>query len=542
MPARSRPRGVSGCARTVVNVAPVGDTAEVRPPEGRVVIHRSPFPDVEVPATSLPALVLRDVEAHADKPALIDGPSGRTLTYAQLAGAVARTASGLSARGFAKGDVLALSSPNLPEFAVVFLAVTSLGGVVTTANPLSTADELRRQLVDSGARLLVTVPPLVDVARQAIDGTVVRELVVFGEADRATPFAALLADQVSVDPAPIDPAVDLAVLPYSSGTTGVSKGVMLTHRNLVANLAQLDAMAPYAAVPVRGDDVVLGLLPFFHIYGMVVIMGYALLKGATVVTMPRFDLEEFLELIQSRGITYVNVVPPIVQAMAKHPAVDGYDLGSLRALASGAAPLSAEIAGMAAERIGCAVMQGYGMTELSPVSHTNPDPPDRIDRGSVGPPIPSTECRIVDVDTGADVAVGEKGELLVRGPQVMTGYLNADDATAAAIDDDGWLRTGDIATVDERGYFTIVDRVKELIKYKGFQVAPAELEALLLTHEQVVDAAVVGSPDELMGFVADRVAPHKRIRRVELVEQIPKSASGKILRRQLIEAERGASV
>ena len=526
------------------------------------MIHRSPFPDVVVPATSLPALVLRDVEAHAEKPALIDGPSGRTLTYAHLAGAVARTASGLAARGFSKGDVLALSSPNLPEFAVVFLAVTSLGGVVTTANPLSTPDELRSQLVDAGARLLVTVPPLVDMARRAIEGTVVRELIVFGEAARATPFAALLADGVTIDPAAIDPADDLAVLPYSSGTTGVSKGVMLTHRNLVANLAQLDAMAPHAAVPVRGDDVVLGLLPFFHIYGMVVIMGYALLKGATVVTMPRFDLEAFLELIQSYGITYVNVVPPIVQAMAKHPAVDRYDLGSLRALASGAAPLGADVADMAAERVGCAVMQGYGMTELSPVSHTNPDPPDRIDRGSVGPPIPGTECRIVDVDSDADVEVGEKGELLVRGPQVMAGYLNDDQATAATIDGEGWLRTGDIATVDERGYFRIVDRVKELIKYKGFQVAPAELEALLLTHDGVADAAVVASPDdeagevpkafvvpagdldpdELMAFVAERVAPHKRIRRVEFVEQIPKSASGKILRRQLIDAERGAGV
>jgi acyl-CoA synthetase (AMP-forming)/AMP-acid ligase II len=526
------------------------------------VIHRSPYPDVEVPPTSLPALVLRDVEAHADKPALIDGPSGRTLTYAQLAGAVARTASGLAARGFSKGDVLALSSPNLPEFAVVVLAVTSLGGVVTTANPLSTVDELRSQLIDAGARLLVTVPPLVEVARQAIEGTVVRELIVFGQADRATPFASLLADRVTVDPTPIDPSTDLAVLPYSSGTTGMSKGVMLTHRNLVANLTQLDAMAPHAAVPLRGDDVTLGLLPFFHIYGMVVIMGYALLKGATVVTMPRFDLEQFLGLIQSRGITYINVVPPIVQAMAKHPLVDDFDLGTLRALACGAAPLGANVAAVAAERVGCAVMQGYGMTELSPVSHTNPDPPDRIDLGSVGPPIPSTECRIVDVDTGEDVAAGDKGELLVRGPQVMAGYLNNADATAAAIDEDGWLRTGDIATVDERGYFTIVDRVKELIKYKGFQVAPAELEALLLTHDGVVDAAVVGSPDdeagevpkayvvaagdldpdELMAFVADRVAPHKRVRRVQLVEQIPKSASGKILRRQLIEAERGASV
>ena len=525
------------------------------------MIHRSPFPDVDVPAVSLPAFVLRDVEAHADKAALIDGPSGRTLRYGQLAGAVARVASGLAARGFEKGDVLAISSPNLPEYAVVLLAVTSLGGVVTTANPLSTPDELHRQLVDSGATMLVTVPPLVEAARQAIERTVVRELIVFGEADRATPFAALLDDGVNVDPAPIDAATDLAVLPYSSGTTGVSKGVMLTHRNLVANLAQLEAMASHVAVPVRGDDVVLGLLPFFHSYGMTVVMCYSLFKGATIVTMPRFDLEQFLDLIQTHDVSYINVVPPIVQALAKHPLVDSFDLGSLRGVMSGAAPLGGDIARMAADRVGCTVMQGYGMTELSPVSHGNPDDAETIDPSLVGPPIPGTECRLVDVDTGEDVGVREAGELLVRGPQVMRGYLNNPEATATAIDDEGWLRTGDIATVDDDGYFAIVDRVKELIKYKGFQVAPAELEALLLTHDAVADVAVVASPDEeagevpkayvvpqgdldpddVLAFVAERVAPHKRVRRIEIVEQIPKSASGKILRRELIDRERAAA-
>ncbi|HSJ45982.1 MAG TPA: AMP-binding protein [Euzebyales bacterium] len=525
------------------------------------MIHRSPFPDVEVPDVSLPAYVLRDVEAHADKVALIDGPSGRTLRYGQLGGAVARVASGLAARGLGKGDVLAIVSPNLPEYAVVFLAVTSLGGVVTTANPLSTPDELHHQLVDSGATMLVTVPPLVGPARQAIERTVVRELIVLGEAEQTTSLAALLDDGVTVDPAPIDPGTDLAVLPYSSGTTGTSKGVMLTHGNIVANLVQIDAMAPHVAVPISGHDVVLGLLPFFHIYGMTVIMCYGLFKGATIVTMPRFDLERFLDLIQTHDVSYVNVVPPIVHALAKHPVVDSFDLRSVRGLMSGAAPLGGDVARMTAERIGCTVMQGYGMTELSPVSHSNPDDAGTIDPSLVGPPIPGTECRLVDVDTGEDVGVGEPGELLVRGPQVMRGYLNNPEATAAAIDEDGWLRTGDIATVDDAGYFAIVDRVKELIKYKGFQVAPAELEALLLTHAEVADAAVVASPDEeagevpkayvvsrgeldpddLIGFVAERVAPHKRVRRVEFVEQIPKSASGKILRRELIERECAAA-
>lgn len=524
------------------------------------MIHRSPFADIDVPDVSLPAFVLAGVEDHPEKPALIDGPSARTLTYGQLAGAVARVATGLADRGLSHGDVVAIASPNLPEFAVVFLAATSLGGIVTTANPLYTVDELHHQLVDANAVMLITIPPLVDTARQAMRQTAVRELMVFGEAEGATPFAALLGDGVTTSPAVIDPAADIAVLPFSSGTTGLPKGVMLTHRNLVANLAQLKALDPHVAVPLGADDVVLGLLPFFHIYGMTVILAYGLHKAATIVTMPRFDLEQFLALIERHRVTYVNVVPPIIQALAKHPVVDTYDLSSLREVGSGAAPLGGDIAGMAADRIGCAVAQGFGMTELSPVSHVNPDDQDRIDRGSVGPPIPSTECRVVDVQSGDDVETGEAGELLVRGPQVMRGYLNNPDATAATIDDDGWLHTGDIATVDEHGYFTIVDRVKELIKYKGHQVAPAELEAVLLTHDAVADAAVVGTPDEdagelptacivtqaevdadaLMAFVAERVAPHKKVRAVRFVEQIPKSASGKILRRQLVDNVRAA--
>jgi acyl-CoA synthetase (AMP-forming)/AMP-acid ligase II len=317
----------------------------------------------------------------------------------------------------------------------------------------------------------------------------------------------------------------------------------------------------YVHVPIDADDVLLGLLPFFHIYGMTVIMLGSLHTGATIVTMPRFDLQQMLELRQQYGITYAHVVPPIILALAKHPIVDRYDLSGLRGLMSGAAPLGAAVAGLASDRLGCAVMQGYGMTELSPVSHSNPDPPETIDRASIGPPIPNTECRVIDVQTGEDAPAGTAGELLVRGPQVMKGYVNDPDATAATIDEDGWLHTGDIATVDDRGYFTIVDRVKELIKFKGFQVAPAELEALLISHPDIVDAAVVGSPDEaagevpkafvvtsgqltasdIMEFVAERVAPHKKVRKVEFVSEIPKAASGKILRRDLIAQERSAA-
>lgn len=537
------------------------DTIADQPTPSANTIYRSPFPDVDIPVVSLPEFVLGRAAAHGDKPALIDGPSGRTLSYPQLRAMVTRAAAGLAARGFTKGDVLAILSPNLPEYAVAFLAATSLGGVVTTANPLSTADELRRQLLDADADLLLTVPPFVDIARQAMRGTAVRELFVFGEAEHATPFAALLAEDTPAPAVTIDPD-DLAVLPYSSGTTGLPKGAMLSHRNVVANLVQFEALEAHASLPpLTRDDVLLGLLPFFHAFGMVMIMARGLSAGATIVTMPRFDLEQFLDTLERHRVTSLPVVPPIIQALAKHPLIDRYELSSLRIVGSGAAPLSGDLARMAADRIDCDVVQGYGMTELSGPSHATPDDRDQIDPTSVGPPIPSTECRLVDIATGEDVAVGEPGELLVRGPQVMRGYRNNPDATATTIDDDGWLHTGDIATVDDRGYFTIVDRAKELIKYKGLQVAPAELEAVLLTHDRVAAAAVIGTPDaeagevpkayvvargeldpeKLLAFVAERVAPHKKVHAVEFVDHIPTSPSGKILRRQLIEQDRAAA-
>jgi acyl-CoA synthetase (AMP-forming)/AMP-acid ligase II len=281
-------------------------------------------------------------------------------------------------------------------------------------------------------------------------------------------------------------------------------------------------------------------------------MNLALHNGATVVTMPRFDLEQFLGLHQEHGVTQCYVAPPIVLALAKHPAVDKFDLSSLRFVMSGAAPLSAELGEAAARRLDCIVMQGYGMTETSPVTHVSPL--ERNKPGTVGVLLPNTEARIIDLDTAQDA---ERGELCMRGPQIMKGYLNNQTATDAMIDRDGWLHSGDIAIVDDEGYFTVVDRVKELIKYKGYQVPPAELEALLLEHPQISDAAVLGRPDEdageipiafvvaddiepdaVLSFVAERVAPYKKLRGVEFVDEIPKSPSGKILRRELAERMR----
>jgi acyl-CoA synthetase (AMP-forming)/AMP-acid ligase II len=517
---------------------------------------RSPFSDVEIPDVPLTPFVLARAGELGDKPALIDAPTGRTITYAELAESVRAVAAGLAERGFGKGDVFAHYAPNLPEYAVTFHAVATVGGVNTTANPLLTAEELAAQLRDCGARLLVTVPEQLEKATAAATRAGVEEIFVYGGAAGATPFVSLLESRGEPPEVAIDPAEDLVALPYSSGTTGLPKGVMLTHRNLVANICQT-----VAHQRLREDDRVIAVLAFFHIYGLVVLMNMPLCRGATIVTMPRFDLPEFLRVIQDYRITRAWVAPPIVLALAKQPLVDEFDLSSLKFMLSGAAPLSAELEVACGKRLGCRMLQGYGLTETSPTTHSVPDDLAGQMPGSIGPALPNTECRIVDVLSGEDAPAGEPGELCIRGPQVMKGYLNKPQATAQAIDSDGWLHTGDIALVDEHGAVRIVDRVKELIKYKGYQVAPAELEAVLLTHPTITDAAVIGVPDEEAGevpkafvvvsgpltpekvsaFVAERVAPYKKLRAVEIVDEIPKSPSGKILRRVLIERERAAA-
>ncbi len=510
-------------------------------------------PELAIPDVSLPAFVLRRTAERGGAPAFIDGASGRELSHSGLADAVGRVASALHRRGLRKGDVMAIFSPNLPEYPIAFHAVASLGGIKTTVNALYTADELAFQLRDSSARYLLTVPSFMERASRAVRDSHVEEIFVFGEADGATPFGELLSAENDIPAVDIDPDRDVVALPYSSGTTGLPKGVMLTHRNMVANICQTKH-----ALRVGEDDRVLGVLPFFHIYGMTVIMNMGIEAGATVVTMPRFDLEEFLRVLQDHRVTRAYVAPPIMVALAKHALVERFDLSGLKLLLSGAAPLDARIADACAERLGCRVIQGYGLTEASPVTHCPSDHGDWRKPGSIGPCLPGTECRVVDVETGAELDAEADGELHIRGPQVMRGYLNNADATAATVDVEGWLHTGDIGHADADGDFFIVDRLKELIKYKGYQVAPAELEAVLLSHPAVADAAVVGSPDvqagevpkafvvlrhdvtadALMEFVSERVAPHKRVRLVETIDEIPKSSSGKILRRVLVDRER----
>jgi acyl-CoA synthetase (AMP-forming)/AMP-acid ligase II len=510
---------------------------------------RSPYPDVVIPNVPLSDYVLGAIEDHRDRPALVDAVSGRTITFGGLVDDVRRLAAGLSRRGIGHGDVVAILSPNLPEYAVVFHSVSRLGAILTTVNPAYTAQEVAFQLRDAGARLLVTVGALVERAREAVAASGRDVDIVTIDAVDGVPSL----EAISVDDHPprvvINPG-DVVVMPYSSGTTGLPKGVMLTHGNLVANLAQIDALES------KDLRAFAGVLPFFHIYGMVVIMNLALLRRATSVTLPRFDLEMFLRVLQDWPIALAHIVPPIAVALAKHPVVDNYDLSNVRWVFSGAAPLGPQLTEAVQTRLGVRVRQGYGMTEASPATHYTVPGGDRA--GKIGPLMPNTEGRIVDPETGADVGAGRPGEIWVRGPQVMKGYLNNPEATAHTVTADGWLRTGDIGVVDDDGYLEVVDRLKELIKVKGFQVAPAELEALLLKHPNIVDAAVIPvldddcgevpkaivvvrepmSGDAVMAFVAEHVAHYKRVRHVAFATAIPKSPSGKILRRVLVAQDR----
>ncbi|MGY1752228.1 4-coumarate--CoA ligase family protein [Blastococcus sp. SYSU D01042] len=524
----------------------------------------SPYPDVEIPNLSVPESVLAAGRERPDAPALIDGLKGDVITHGQLAAYVERVAANLHARGLRKGDVVAVFCPNTQWFPVVFHGIAAAGCVMSPINSLYTPDEIAFQLKDSGAKLLITISMFMDRAGAAVEKSPVDEIVVLDGAEgHANLFDLLGADApaVTVD---IDPADDLVTLPYSSGTTGLPKGVMLTHRNLVANVTQCLPLLKTGA-----EERIIAVLPFFHIYGLTVLMNQGLALGGTVVTLPRFELEDFLRTIQEYKITRAFVAPPILLALAKHPVVDNYDLSSLQSILSGAAPLDEQLALAVEQRLrkgadsGVTVAQGYGMTELSPVSHTTPDPDamppgfsGEVPKGSVGFAIPNTECRLIDPGTGEDAAPGERGELWVRGPQVMKGYLNNEEATRATLDSEGWLHTGDVAVVDDNGIYTVVDRVKELIKYKGYQVAPAELEAVLINHPEIADAAVIGVPDKesgeelpkafvvrspgselteeaVMAYMAEKVAPHKKIRFVEFIDVVPKSSAGKILRKDL---------
>lgn len=517
------------------------------------MILKSPSPEIDIPDISWPEYFLGRIQAYHDKAALIDGNSGSSISFKELQNTIHTVACSLQGKGYKKGDVFAIYAPNSPEYVITFQAILLTGGAVTTINPLYTANELINQLQHAKAITLFTVPELLHKVEPELKKSGIREIFTFNNADDPNSFEQLRQEQTGSEckPPAFDPENDIAVLPYSSGTTGLPKGVMISHRNLVAHNMQIEAHRDASCISQK--DRMIAILPFFHIFGMTVNMNLGLSNGATLIIVPSFEPMQFLQLIEKYQITRAYLVPPIINFLANHPMVNDYDISSLNFILSGAAPLGAEHSRFVSERIDCPVVQGYGLTETSPVTHLIPNLATIQKPGSVGQLIPNTEAMIIDNETGKPVTNNTPGEILLRGPQVMLGYLDNPEATAETIDEEGWLHTGDIAYVDDDGFFYIVDRLKELIKYKAYQVAPAELEALLLTHPSIEDAAVIPSPDAeageipkafivlkgelspeaIMEWVAEKVAPYKKIRQVEFIDKIPKSASGKILRREL---------
>lgn len=502
-----------------------------------------------VPALTLPRFIRQQARRWPGALALTDAAGEHALTYGGLDHQIGRCAAGLAAAGLQPGDTLVMCCANSPAWVVVALAALAAGARVSGANPAHTAAELAQQLRDAGARFVFTEPRLLATVRQAAAVAACRSLVVDTQAPGALSLADLLACTTAEPEVPQD-ALAPALLPYTSGTTGVPKGVVLSHRAVVANICQLRQATSWGV-----HSVVLALLPIFQATGFTLTLT-ALACGARVVTLPRFEPQAFLQALATHRVSDAVVAPPVMPFLAANPMVGAFDLGALRMVASLGAPLPAAVQAQVAQRLGCTCSQGYGMTEAAAGLTLSPSG-QSLRSGSVGRILPGTQCRVVDAGTGRDQPRGRRGELWFRGPQLFTGYLGRPQATAATLTPDGWLRSGDLGGVDADGFVFIADRLDELIDVKGRQVVPAELEALLLTHPQVADAAVIGRPDEragarpvaylvarpvargaldtaaLLAWSAERVAPHQQLADAVLVDTIARTPSGQLMRRVL---------
>ena len=503
-------------------------------------------------------LVARAAQQFGERTAIVDTSSSppRKLTFAEYADVVDRLARGLIASGVKSGDVIAIFLPNSWEFCAAYHAATRAGAIPTLINPSYRERELRYQLKASGAVLLISDGPLLAGNDLSNLPNLRKVYVTRTPASGTETFQSLLSSTATLLPTlDGDTRLTLAALPFSSGTTGLPKGVMLTHSNLVSNVYQL--LGPDAA-PLLPGDRVLCFLPLYHIYGLNVALNPAFVLGMTLVLMPRFDLTRALQLICEEEITFIPCVPPVLNAFVQ--AAEKGEFPSdhkIRGVKSGAAPLAAERARLFIAATGIPIVQGYGMTEASPVTHVGVLTGPLAKPDSISFPVALTDCRIVDLQTGCET--DGAGELVMRGPQFMLGYWNSPEATADVLRD-GWYWSGDIVTRDEVGRYTIVDRRKEMIKFKGFAVAPAEIEAVLMEHPAVRDCGVVGRPDreageipcafivlregyveseamqrDICGFVGVRLTSYKRPRDLRFVTIVPRNPSGKILRRKLRE-------
>ncbi|KAF2239140.1 4-coumarate-CoA ligase 2 [Viridothelium virens] len=534
------------------------------------------WPRVDIPDKDLWAVLFErnDRPYPDDKVIYVDPYTKRSYTYDQCKNTAIDFGKGLRAIwDWKKGDVLALYTPNCIDTPPIMWGTLWAGGVISPANPGYTPDELAFQLKDSGAKGVVTQWPFLENARKAaqIAGLPQDRIILMG--DQRDPqqlvkhFTSIrnTSGATRYRKVRVKPVDDLAFLVYSSGTTGHPKGVMLTHRNVVSNLLMLTAAEKphlsHNSGSDRSGDRILAFLPFFHIYGLNCLIHNCFYNGLLMVVMPKFDLESFCKLVQDYKITFVYIVPPVVLMLSKHPIIDKYDLSSIRMMNSGAAPLTKEIQQAVWKRLKLPVKQGYGLSETSPTTHTQPWEEWDKTIGSVGRMIPNQTAKYMSPEE-KEVPVGEVGELWIKGPNIFKGYLNNPEGTRNALTNDGYFKTGDVGYQDKDGNFFITDRVKELIKYKGFQVPPAELEGLLASHDKVNDVAVIGlynkdqatevprayivlargvqpgpqTEKEIVEWTASKVANHKRLRGgVKFVDEIPKSVSGKILRRVLKE-------
>nr|AAK58908.1 4-coumarate:CoA ligase 3 [Populus trichocarpa x Populus deltoides] len=524
-------------------------------------IFRSKLPDIYIPKNlPLHSYVLENLSKYSSKPCLINGANGDVYTYADVELTARRVASGLNKIGIQQGDVIMLFLPSSPEFVLAFLGASHRGAIVTAANPFSTPAELAKHAKPPRTKLLITQACYYDKVKDFARESDVKVMCVDSAPDGCLHFSELTqADENEVPQVDFSPD-DVVALPYSSGTTGLPKGVMLTHKGLITSVAQqVDGDNPNLYF--HSEDVILCVLPMFHIYALNSIMLCGLRVGASILIMPKFDIGTLLGLIEKYKVSIAPVVPPVMLAIAKSPDFDKHDLSSLRMIKSGGAPLGKELEDTVRAKFPQARLgQGYGMTEAGPVLAmclAFAKEPFDIKPGACGTVVRNAEMKIVDPETGASLRRNQPGEICIRGDQIMKGYLNDPEATSRTIDKEGWLHTGDIGYIDDDDELFIVDRLKELIKYKGFQVAPAELEALLLAHPQISDAAVVGMKDEDAGevpvafvvkseksqatedeikqYISKQVIFYKRIKRVFFIEAIPKAPSGKILRKNLRE-------
>nr|WAU48302.1 4-coumarate: coenzyme A ligase [Colchicum autumnale] len=530
--------------------------------EENATIFRSRLPDIPL-SNHLPlhTYCFERMNRFPDSPCLLVGRE--SISYADTHLLCRRAAAGLSRLGVRQGDVIMLLLQNSPEFVFSFLGASMIGAVTTSANPYCNPSEIYKQFKASGAVLVVTQPLYIEKLRS---DPFPRDLVIITAGGETTPegcipFSDLIggAESPILLPEVVISPDDAAALPYSSGTTGLPKGVVLTHRSLTSNVAQqVDGENPNLYLK-EGEDVMLCVLPLFHIFSLNSVLLCALRRGAAVALMPRFEIAAMMEVIERWRVTVAAVVPPLVLAMAKSAEVERHDLSSVRLVLSGAAPLGKELEDALRGRLPQAVFgQGYGMTEAGPVLSmclAFAKQPSPSKSGSCGTVVRNAELKVIDTESGFSLGRNQPGEICIRGPQIMKGYSNDPEATSTAIDIEGWLHTGDIGYVDDDDEVFIVDRIKELIKFKGFQVPPAELEALLISHLSVADAAVVPQKDEAAGevpvafvvrstdsdvteeavkeFIAKQVVFYKRLHKVYFVQTIPKSPSGKILRKDL---------